>query len=163
MAYKIERIAPYEGSDNWLAVDGMVQPIVKMSFEGITGDDTLFDISFADDGDDPENRLKCYGTGASETEINEAVEGLHALLNDEDFAWPGRRNHDAVNLVIYLWVLGYFAYADGEVAWIDKFRKHVDDLGSNWDLFQEHLERVQPYAAEWGPLGAEGNALKYVV
>lgn len=126
---------------------------VEINAEGL-GYDELFPV-------DLYGKIPCYGTCATNEEINQAVEGLADLLEDPDFAGPGRRNNDAVNLVIFLWVLGYYAVdSRDEANWLDEFET---DLGSNFEPFKEHVERIQPYADSWGMVGNEGNALKYLV
>ena len=102
-------------------------------------------------------------TGATEDEVECAIELLKETMDDPTFADDHCRNEDAVNICIALHVLGYDA-----VAWLDgfweRYAKPSDVFwDSDWDRFEEHYNRVSGYLSKWGPDGNEGNALNYTI
>lgn len=102
-------------------------------------------------------------TGATEDEVERAIELLEETMDDPTFADDGCRNEDAVNICIALHVLGYDA-----VAWLDGFWDRYGKQGdtffdSDWDKFEEHYNRVSKYLSKWGPKENEGNALNYTI
>lgn len=80
----------------------------------------------------------------------------------DGFGWYafscGHRNDDCVNAMIALHVLGI-----DEEGWFECWSEKFE-----WDetlkkLVSEHRDRIRPYLESWGPAGAEGDALNYII
>lgn len=99
------------------------------------------------------------GTTADEENIEEAMAGLDELWMDCSLGTSGRRNRDAVNMCIYLHVLG----CPDVVRWFEEMYDHHVILSYDHRLLMEHVERVNPYLCSWGPDYAMGRALDYVL
>lgn len=73
---------------------------------------------------------------------------LEDLFTDSMFAISGNRNYSAVNFCIWMWCLGYDE---------DTITKYAERFciaaNKNWNLWEEHIERVLPYLPEWGEKG----------
>lgn len=97
----------------------------------------------------------------SKEDINEATELYEKLVNDERFMWPGRRNDDAVNLCICCRVL---QLGDADRWFLNYAENHRGQFTPK-EIFKilEHIKRVMPYAEDWGPIGNEGDALRYTL
>lgn len=95
-------------------------------------------------------------TKITDTDKEIAVEMLNNLLSYPLMGVSGRRNDDAVNLCIAARVLGI----PFDTIWSIIEEKHCITL-SNILHFEEHFDRIVPYAESWGPEGDEGKALDY--
>jgi len=110
--------------------------------------------------DDPDAAY-VNGVKSAAWEKAEALETLRReLCKDKQFAAAGNRNDQAVNTCIALHVLGY----DPE-EWFENFFEREKDrfYSSDIESFMEHVKRVCDYLYTWGPVGDEGDALRYCI
>lgn len=98
------------------------------------------------------------GTGADSAQQTKAFAILQDLVNDPEFATDGRRNKDAVNFSIALWVLGY-----DPIPWFEALDDTVNFHSRDYREFTDHLRRVHDYLSTWGPQGNEGQALDKLI
>ena len=97
------------------------------------------------------------GTDANSMQQTKAFAVLQDLVNDPAFGSDGRRNDDAVNLSIALWVLGY-----DPLVWFDALDDEVD-LGDDYSYMKEHMDRVHDYIDVWGPGWNKAKALEKLI
>ena len=102
-------------------------------------------------------------TEVTDEDMSEAYQMLRDVLTSGDcFASNGRRNDQAVNACIALHVMGYDPYPWFANLFDDPYI-HKLFYESDIRKFMEHVERIAPYMYKWGPVGNEGNALKYAL
>ncbi len=98
-------------------------------------------------------------TTARVSSVTKAADILDKLLDDPKLGQSGRRNDDAVDISIALWVLGI----DSPSSWLEHTVYEQTMVTSTWSEWLDHLERVEGYLESWGPKDKRDEALRYLV
>ena len=98
------------------------------------------------------------GTNADSLQQTKAFAVLQDLMNDPEFGTDGRRNDDAVNMSIAVWVLGY-----DPLEWFGSLDDVVDFDSDDFRYMNEHLGRIYDYVKAWGPDGNKALALDKLI
>lgn len=93
------------------------------------------------------------------SKAGEAINILDKLLDDPKLGQAGRRNDDAVDISIALWVLGI----DSPSNWLEHTVYDQTMVTSTWSEWLDHLERVEGYLESWGPKDNREEALRFLV
>lgn len=102
---------------------------------------------------------KIGNTTARVSSAGKAIDILFELLNDPKLGQAGRRNDDAVDISIALWVLGI----DSPCNWLEHTVYEQSMATTIWAEWSDHLERVEGYLESWGPKDKRDEALRYLV
>lgn len=105
-------------------------------------------------------RVEGYREPIERYEVERALGLLCGILSESEFMEPGWRNDQAVNISIALHVLGF-----NPSKWLEIFLNKTP-FGYNtndWEIFQDHLNRIEEYLFFWGPQGLEEQAFDFCV
>lgn len=115
---------------------------------------TVIEEAFAD------AEVENYKPSVESIYTKKAYDILNKVISCDHFMHEGYRNNQAVNLSIALHVLGY--HPD---IWLKKLLNHVpiEYDKQDFEIFCDHLWRVENYLYSWGPQGQEELALDFLI